>query len=415
MISFYSITLVIMTFLKIIPSDMNLLKGSNQAESLSEDPKSELLAVWPSNGPELTWEYEGIGNGYSSPVSNSDLIFVNGEIDSTGFLFTFNLKGELKWKKAYGKEWTNNYPGSRASPTIYKNLVFVCSSFGELTCFEAATGEKKWSLNIVKDLNGKMNNYGYSSKPVIYDDVLYCLPGGKDSNIAALNCFTGKTIWISKGKSETAGYGNPIIVELPLRKILICFSEFSLMGIEIKTGNLLWSKELDLSGELPCNTPVYENGFIYYVAGPGNGAAKLRLSEDGTAISQIWRNIDFDTFFGGFVKYGNFLYSSINSKNGWAGIDAQTGQIGTLLKMREGAITEAEGLLYCYNESGDVFLIEPDSGNLIVRSSFKIGSGTNEHFAHPVIALGRLFIRHGNTLLVYDIKNSEPLAGKSLL
>jgi outer membrane protein assembly factor BamB len=389
----------------IIPSDRLMLKESNQTESLSENPKKELLHVWPSNGPGLSWEYEGIGNGYSSPVNNSEYIFVNGEIDSTGFLFALNLKGELKWKKAYGNEWTNNYPGSRASPAIYKNLVFVCSAFGELTCFEAATGEKKWSLNIVKDLNGKMNNYGYSSKLLIYDDVLYCLPGGKEANIAALDCFTGKTIWISKGKGETSGYGNAIIVELPLRKILVCFSEFSLMGIDIKTGNLLWSKELDLSGELPCNTPLYENGFLYYVAGPGNGAAKLRLSEDGTAISQIWRNIEFDTFFGGFVKYGNYLYSSINSKNGWTGIDTQTGEMGVLLKLKKGAIVEAEGLLYCYNESGEVFLIEPDKGNLKVRSSFKVSKGTKEHFAHPVIESGTLLIRHGNTLLAYNIKS----------
>ena len=43
----------------------------------------------------------------------------------------------------------------------------------------------------------------------------------------------------------------------------------------------------------------------------------------------------------------------------------------------------------------------PKSFNVI--STFKIPMGTKEHWAHPVINNGQLFIRHGNALMVYDI------------
>jgi hypothetical protein len=39
-----------------------------------------------------------------------------------------------------------------------------------------------------------------------------------------------------------------------------------------------------------------------------------------------------------------------------------------------------------------------------VVSKFKCDKGTKEHFAHPVIHNGVLYIRQGKALLAYDIK-----------
>jgi outer membrane protein assembly factor BamB len=38
-----------------------------------------------------------------------------------------------------------------------------------------------------------------------------------------------------------------------------------------------------------------------------------------------------------------------------------------------------------------------------VVSAFKITQGDGPHWAHPAIANGRLYIRHGDALLCYDI------------
>jgi hypothetical protein len=34
---------------------------------------------------------------------------------------------------------------------------------------------------------------------------------------------------------------------------------------------------------------------------------------------------------------------------------------------------------------------------------FTVTEGTNNHWAHPTIANGRLYIRHGDTLMAYNI------------
>ena len=70
----------------------------------------------------------------------------------------------------------------------------------------------------------------------------------------------------------------------------------------------------------------------------------------------------------------------------------------------KGSVIYADGMLYGYGENGKVGLIKirPDGYELV--SSFKVREGSTEHWAHPAISDGRLYIRHGDTLMCYDIK-----------
>ena len=48
-------------------------------------------------------------------------------------------------------------------------------------------------------------------------------------------------------------------------------------------------------------------------------------------------------------------------------------------------------------------LVDADENEFSVISSFPVLLGTDQHWAHPVIHKGRLYIRHGNALMVYNI------------
>jgi outer membrane protein assembly factor BamB len=72
----------------------------------------------------------------------------------------------------------------------------------------------------------------------------------------------------------------------------------------------------------------------------------------------------------------------------------------------KGAITYADGCLYCYEErDGTIGLVKPSPDRFEVVSPYKVPKGTAMHWAHPVICGGRLYVRHGNALLVYDIRS----------
>jgi hypothetical protein len=51
-----------------------------------------------------------------------------------------------------------------------------------------------------------------------------------------------------------------------------------------------------------------------------------------------------------------------------------------------------------------VNLISGVGSKLEVAGKFKITKGEKEHFAHPVIANGVLYVRHGNVLMAYQVK-----------
>ena len=194
--------------------------------------------------------------------------------------------------------------------------------------------------------------------------------------------------------------------------LLVNFSAYELMGHDTKTGELLWLQNQDNTtpeerkpglGDTHSNTIIYDDGFIYYAAGDGNGGVKLQLADDGKSIKEIWRNKDFDSYMGGIVKVGNHLYGCGTAKRDFKSINAETGEIEDIIKAGSGAVIAADSMLYYYNFGGHVMLITLNPTDMEIVGDFKMKKGAREHFAHPVINRGRLYIRHGNVIQAYDI------------
>ena len=101
-----------------------------------------------------------------------------------------------------------------------------------------------------------------------------------------------------------------------------------------------------------------------------------------------------------------YIYGAMYEEKKWSCIDAATGKIQyTSDILGHGAIIRADDLFYCYSEDGEMALVDADPTSFKVISKFKVPLGTDQHWSHPVIHNGRLYIRHGNALMVYDVKS----------
>lgn len=368
--------------------------------------ENNLLASWPEDGPEVLWVYDSLGEGYGSPVVTIDRIFVNGEIDSIGHLFSFDKSGKLLWKSAYGKMFTNNFPGTRSTPTVVNNRVYVTSGRAVISCFNTENGDKIWSVDMINDLHGKQAFFGHTESPAVEGDLVYCTPGGEDTNIVALNRFTGEIVWISKGKGEGPAYVSPLVFSHGGKEIFTSFTENSLIGLDALSGALLWDYPTEDTMYVNCNTPLYDNGFLYVISPRGkNGAMKFELSEDGSEITQIWKNWEFANSMGSFVKIEDQLIGASGIKRKWLRMNAESGVITDSVDFNQGTTIFADRMVYAYNYRGEMGLIKLHADSMELVSSFKIKEGTKQHFAHPVINDGVLYIRRGKALIAYNIAN----------
>ncbi len=369
-------------------------------------PATGLLKAWPKDGPQLLWSSDKIGDGYGSPVVTHNALFVTGSIDSTAYLFSFDLKGNLNWKVPYGPEWEQGFPGSRSAPTVVDNLVYVSTGKGEIACLKRDNGEKIWSVNLFTTLHGKNTIFGYSEGLLVKDQMVYCTPGGADTNVVALNRYTGKLIWNCKGVGQLSAFCSPKLLQYGKHNILLTFSELAMLGIDADNGKLLFTHKQDTIGNVHSNAPIYQNGYLWYVAGDGNRTVKLKLSEDGEKISEVWRSRPFDNIMGGVIQIGNRLIATGHRRLEMMSLDMESGRITQQLKIGRGSTIYADGMVYLYDEKGNIHLVDPAAEGLKEISTFKITQGTKEHFAHPVIGNGTLYIRHGKSLMAYNIRQT---------
>ena len=325
-------------------------------------PEKGLLKEWPDGGPSMLWSYDGLGAGHSSVGIGDGKIFITGMPDTTGILYSFDLKGTLLWKKEYGLEWKTNYTGPRSTPTVVDQLVYLESGQGVVYCFEANSGDIKWSVDLLKKFDAGNIQWGMAESLLIDGNRIICTPGGKDNNVVALNRFTGETIWTSKGFGEPAAYCSPVLVNHDKTRLIVTMTATSVIGIDAETGELYWRVEQQQTNKIHANTPVYANGMIYCSSAYGDknsGILALKLSADGKHAEQAWRNEKYQNLMGGIIIKDGTIYGSAYKKNNWYSLNSTTGQEKLISgDFGGGVILYADGMFYCYSEKGQLGLVD---------------------------------------------------------
>ena len=368
-------------------------------------PETGLLKTWPSTGPEIVWHYDELGDGFSSPVFANGKIYLSGATDNVGYIYALSQDGKLLWKATYGEEWVENYPGSRATPTVMGDMLYIYSGKGVITCMNATNGAVNWKKDVMKDFDGQNITWGVTETLVIDGNKLFVTPGGAVNNIVALNRMNGQLIWSSKGVGDKSAYCTPLLVKLPSRKLLVTMMEKHIVGLDAETGALLWSHEQTNQWAVQANTPLLFNNSLFCFSGYGQGGVKLILNGDGSQVTKAWFSKKLDSRFGGAVVVDGYIYESGDNTRDWQCVDWKTGeQKYASQAIAKGNVIAADGLLFIYSEKGELALVPATPQGFNVAGKAKVELGNGQHWAHIAMNSGKLFVRHGKTLIAYKIK-----------
>ena len=380
-----------------------------------------LLKRWPILGPQLLWSAKGLPKGFSSMSIANNLVYFTGLKDTIDFLVAVDFKGQKKWETPIGESWVQSFPDSRCTPTIEGDRVYVTSGTGNVACYNSITGESIWNIDTIKKFDGKLGDWGCAESLLLVDDKVIFTACGEETTLVAQDKKTGATIWTSKSLKDTAAYVSPLLVNEGGKKLIITVTANYLVVANAENGEILCSsKYASLSNEkslklwtggpnCKTNTPVYYDRKIFVTGGYDHVGALYRLSDDLKTLTVDWINETLDVHHGGVVLVNGYIYGSnwiTNSVGNWCCLDWKTGKTMYEKKWKtKGSIIANDGMLYCYEEkTGYLALVKaiPESFSLV--SSFRIPFGSGPFWAHPVIKNGILYVRHGDAIMAYNIK-----------
>jgi outer membrane protein assembly factor BamB len=300
--------------------------------------------------------------------------------------------------------------------------VYALSPQGILVCLNAGTGEPVWkqAKHLEKDFGGNMmSGWRYSESPTVDGDKLIVTPGGEQAGLVALNKLTGDVIWKAKTpKCGGAGYASIVIAEVGgFRQYITLLGRNEgggLVGVDAKTGKLLWNYAKIANGTANIPTSLVKGDLVFCSTGYGDGGAallKMIPSGDGVRVEEqyYYKAGKLQNHHGGMVLLGDYVYGGHGHNQGFPFcLNMNTGEFAWKPVRGPGggsaAVAYADGHLYFRYQDNIMALIEATPKEYRLKSTFDLPKNLGTGWQAPVVINGCMFIRGRDQLLCYDVR-----------
>lgn len=378
-----------------------------------------LLKEWPKEGPKLLWQVKDLGGGYSTPSVVDDRIYLlaNEGLENE-FVQAHSVQdGSRVWQTRLGNvgnpKQQPSFPAARSTPTVEGDVLYVLGSDGDLACVETASGKMRWQKSLRSDFGGVPGAWAYAESPLVHGDAVVCTPGGSNATVVALNKRTGEVLWkCATPEGDEAAYASAIVVNAGGTTQYVQMLQRGLVGIEAKTGKLLWRYSRTISAHranIP--TPVARGDLVYSAgSGTGGGVVRIGTTDGGVRAEEVHFSNKLPSAIGGAVLLGQHLYGTANQ--GLMCVDFERGEIKWSERaLGPASLCAADGSLYLHGENGEVALVAASPDGYAEKGRFTPADlprrkTMEKAWAYPVVANARLYIRDLNMLWCFDLKGS---------
>jgi outer membrane protein assembly factor BamB len=360
---------------------------------------------WPPAGLTPLWK-QPVGGGYASFVV------------ARGRAFTIEQRGSQEVVAAYdvqtGRElWTNGWDaefreamggdGPRATPTWAAGVVYALGAAGELRALNEARGRVLWRTNILADSRAGNLPWGMAAAPLVVDDTLIVLPGGRDGqSVVAYDRATGERRW--SALADQQAYASPMLVTLAGVRQLLVFTATRLVGLAPENGRLLWEYAFPTFNGINAAQPlVLGDRRVFLSASYGAGAAVVELTPEGDTLSvrEVWRNNRMKNRFSGSVLKDGVIYGLDEAI--LAAVDAETGELRWKGgRYGYGQLILAGDHLVVLTEDGELALVRANPARHEEVARFPVLEGKTWNV--PALADGFLLVRNLNEMAAFDLR-----------
>lgn len=283
------------------------------------------------------------------------------------------------------------------SPVSDGQRVYAWFATGQVAAIDS-TGKVVWKKHLGSEYGPFTINWGHSSSPVVYRDMLILLCyHERTSYLLALDSRTGAVRWKADAPAGVTSYSTPLVVESAGRPEIIVNSSTGVAGHDAATGEPLW--HFSEANRFPIPVPLVHDGIIYLSRGYRSSpfmAIRAGGKGDVAASHVVWRVASGAPYISSLVYYDGLIYM-VGDVGVLTVTDARTGE--RVFQERIGGVYSAspvagDGKIYLLSESGETIVVaagrEP---RVLSRNILKA-----RQLASPAIAGGRMFIRSDDVL-----------------
>lgn len=379
--------------------DWKQFRGNNK-DGISKDDN---LSLWSEKAPELAWKKE-IGTGFSEVVVSGDKLYITfgDSVNDKGSEFVMACDvatGNQLWKTEIDslyidpEKWGD---GPRATPAIDDKHIYCFSAFGKLMALSIIDGSIIWKVDLIKDFESQLPRYGYTSSPLLAENILFMETGGKNGkSFTAFDTNTGKALW-SKNNGASS-YNSPIIAKINNETNIIMIIDSMMYSYDIN-GNIKW--EFDMPIRFPTAVPVFVSPNKIFVSD---------VSPIGSIMIQIENNIATEVFnsntmnnnWSSSLYYNGYIFGFNNAK-----LQCNLAIDGSIKWSQRGF---GKGSLILV---GDKLLVLSDKGVLkqieaspeAYKEIGSIQALDGKSWTAPSYSNGRVFLRNLSEMSCYIIK-----------
>ena len=376
--------------------------GFRGADRSGTVPGVRIETDWTVSPPVSLWR-RPIGPGWASFAVRGNVLYTQEQRGDEEIVSAYSLTtGEPVWRHRDRARLNDPMggPGPRATPTLAGDRVYTFGSTGVLNALRAESGSVVWSRDLPQDLGAAIPTWGYSSSPLIVDDLVVVAAGG---TLAAYAIADGQPRWVGPAGGDS--YSSPQRATIDGVSQLLLSTAAGTTSVEPATGKALWTHPWN-SGLLllPIVQPAVLDGATVLVGENSSGLRRLAVHRRDTAwtIDERWVSNGLKPYFNDFVVHRGHAYgfdgailAAVDLSNGeraWKGGRYGQGQL---------VLLPDQDVLLVISEDGDLVLVKavPDGLTEIARVPALSGRTWN----HPVLVGDILLVRNGEEMAAFRL------------
>lgn len=377
-------------------------EGKSETKGIKTDWSNGLKKLWNAN---YLCQDKSTAS-WSTPVVQGNRLIVPGRDKKNDLVFCINAdNGGLIWSGSYeAKAETSHGPGSRATPFINEDKVYTFGRSGDLVCWQLEDGKLLWRKN-VKDLGGVEPMWGYSTTPLVVNNMVI-VQGGGNALVIAYDKISGDVLW--KSMEGEVGYSAAITMNIENEVKLLIYHGKGLSCLNPIDGKVVWTVPWSTEYGVNATTPIVYNDIIFHTSGYKMGCEAIKVTKSGYSV--LWKNNVMEAQHSDPILIDGYIYGysgeSVRNVGQFKCLELSTGkEMWNTNLIGQGTTTFVDGYLICQDLKGNLFLIKPDPSGFkkIGEMMTALTDVKNPAWTVPIVANGKLYLRYMQQLVCYNL------------